>query len=599
MAFVLRATEIPSLARLTEVSQIVIVDKTGPAIPIGGRAGVACLVGEFLKGPFTTREVTSLGDILSAYGAFSALLSQSISGATIVQDGGGQRFEGNGMLQLIGRQFLRLALQRVDTRMTTTDGGATNAYAKFTVKVGADDLDGTDTNKDIVIPAGTRFADAALTSATGVIALAQDVLIPKGTATTLSAGDRVVVVAANTLTSNADGAHTYDPDSTDPKTGASAFFVKGAALGSGLLTTPIDVSLPNVSSDTVIRASGGDTAGVTNAGGATAIFAAGTAALTLSKKIDSLYAAAIDKTRPSTGTAASDITVIWAARRGKTATTVRTPLVQNAIDSSSEGRGRVAVVSGPRVGDATDVTDGYGDASTVSAAKTEVDDVTTAESPGRVDRKFVTFPYNDVFESDLGQLVTISPDGFLASTLSNFPEEKNPGARNDFIQAIQQLQEAFRLSPLTRTDYVNFKASGVAALRKDRSVGWWFQDGVTSVDPVEEQTRAPIKRRRMADFIQDTLAAIGAKYSKEPATTERVDQLLGEMEAFLSGLKSPPNPAQQRIEDYSIDGTSGNTPSLTALGIFTFLVKVRLLASMDTIVFATTIGETVTVTQTT
>jgi hypothetical protein len=97
----------------------------------------------------------------------------------------------------------------------------------------------------------------------------------------------------------------------------------------------------------------------------------------------------------------------------------------------------------------------------------------------------------------------------------------------------------------------------------------------------------------MADEIQDTLAAIGGPYDKRPATTERVDALLGEIEAYLSLLKSAQNPSAQRISDFSIDPVTGNTPQLTAIGIFTFIIKVRLLASMDTIMFQTEIGETV------
>lgn len=595
MPFVLRVSSTPSLNRLLELSQVVIVDQTGPAIPLGVSPGATCLVGEFLKGPFVPTEVTSSGELISLFGGVSDRISQSISGATLVQDGGGQRYEGNGALALVGKQFRRLVIQRVDTDATTTDAGTTKAVIKFTVKVDPADRDASFvTNKDILIPAGQRFGDDA-TGTTGIVALSQDVLIPNGTQTTLSGADRVVVVTFDTLTQDNTGRYTYAPTSTSPRFGATGFFVKNSTLAISALDTAIDTSLPNVAS--VLRNTAGDVDALTPAGAATAIFAPGTAAATLLKKIDSVYAAAIDKTRPS-GAPQEDITVIWSARRGFDTTSIRTPIVNNAIDSSSEGRGRIAVVSGPRVGAATDGTNGYGDAATVSAAKTEVQNTTTAESPGRTDRKIVAFPYVQIFSADLNKLVVVAPDGFMCSTLANFPEEKNPGARNDFIQSILNFQDEFLSSPMSKQDYINFKAKGVAALRRDRAIGWLFQEGITSVDPLIEQTRAPIKRRRMADFIQDTLASIAANYNKEPATQDRIDQFTAEIEAFLISLKSPPNPAQQRIENFDVDAVSGNTPQLVALGIFAIIVKVRLLASLDVIVYQTQIGETVEIEET-
>lgn len=586
MPFQLRVTETPTLNRLLELEQIVLVDKTGPAVPLGPAQGAVCLVGEFLKGPFGPREATSTADLTSTWGGVSNLLSQAADGT---QDGSGIRYEGNGAVALLGKQFLRLIIQRVNTDMTTTDGGASKCFVEFDVDITTadeDPLDATITGRDIVIPAGTRFADQALATATKIVALSQDVLIPRGS--TITANQ---ISISNNLVQNSDGLLTLDPTATENVVGASAFFVLGTSAtagGADLIDTPIDTVLPNVTS--TIAAAGVST--IDAAGAASDAFAAGTAAAVLEDKIESLYAAAIDKTRPS-ASPQEDITVIWSARRGETASTIRTPLVNNAINSSEEGRGRVALVNGPRVGTAT------GDAASTSAAKTEVQTTTPTESPGRQDRKIIGFPYVKVFSSTLNKNVDVAADGFMASTLSNFPEEKNPGARNDFIQSIQDFEQAFQDTPMSKQDYINFKAKGVAALRRDRAVGWQFQSGVTSVDPVVDQTRAPIKRRRMADFIQDGLAAIGASYNKEPATTERIDSLVGDIDTFLSNLLSPQNPALQRIEDFSIDEVSGNTPQLQALGIFTVIVKVRLLASLDTLVFETQIGETVEVNQTT
>lgn len=584
MPFVLRTTETPSLNRLLELEQIVIVDKTGPAIPLGVGAGLSALIGETLKGPFTFQEAVSTADILGTWGGVSNILSQGLTG---IQDGSGVRYEGNVAVHLLGQKFQRLGIQRVDTDMTTTDAGTTKAFVKFTLYIHANDADplvATQTGKDITIPAGTRFGDAALGVGTAFVALSQDIVIPRGTTIDVSSppGGYVGRVVVNQSTTNQNTA-------ASTLTGATAFFISGTTLGSGALDTVIDVALPNVLS--IIGAVGGDApSSINSAGAATAIFAAGTAAAALSAKIESLYAAAIAKTVPVDDNTV-DINVVWSARRGASSPVIRGPLCDNATDSSTSGRGRIALVSGPRVGTAS------GDAATTTAAKTEVMSTTTTESPGRGDRKIVTFPYVQVYSSALAKNIVVAPTGFMANTLSNFADETNPGASNPGIQSIQAMEPAFQAAPFVRQDFVNFKSKGVACLVKDRTVGWWFQSGVTSVDPLVEPTRAPIKRRRMADFIQDTISAIGAPYNKAAATQDRVDLMVGEIDSFLIQLKSPPNPSNKRIEDYVVDPTSGNTPNLVALGVYTVIVKVRLLASLDTLVFETTIGETVNVDQ--
>lgn len=610
MPFITRVTETPTLAALAALEQIVIVDKAGPVIPFGQAPGAVCMVGEFLKGPFKTREVVSTADLIGAYGAVSNLISQTLAG---LQDGSGARHDGNGLVALLGKTFARLMLSRVDTDMTTTDGGAGKAYLKFVVAVHASDEDPLNVGflgRDLLVPAGTRFADAAIGSETAIVCLSQDVLIPRGTkidltgppagylgriwvAPTLS----IVTPLTYNLSQGTDGNLTANRDTTTGlattvalSIGPTAFFSKGTTFGSGVLDFVIDSAIPSSSSIVASLATttvAGDNPSTVNlAGTATAVFAAGTAAATLSVKTESRYSAAIDRTKPS-DYPMIDIDTIFSARRGETAAAIRTPLVNNAIDSSSESRGRVALVDGPRIGSAT------GDVADISAYKTAVLSTVPLESPGRQDRKIVCGPAHKVYSVDLGRNVVVHASGTMGATLSNFPAYKNPGAPNKFIQNIVELDDPFIAAPFVKQDFINFKAKGVAMLRNDRSVGWQFQSGVTSVDPVIYQNLAPIKRRRMADFLQDTMAMIAAKFEKEPATQDRIDQFVGEIRGFLDLQAFPPNDADKSIEDYLVDEKSGNTPQLVALGLFTLIVKCRLLASLDTIIFQTQIGETV------
>ena len=99
----------------------------------------------------------------------------------------------------------------------------------------------------------------------------------------------------------------------------------------------------------------------------------------------------------------------------------------------------------------------------------------------------------------------------------------------------------------------------------------------------------------MADEIQDSLAQIAAPFQKQPATTEKIDAFQSALDAYLEGLLASNEPAAQRIEAYFLDTTTYNTGDLLKIGVFTIAVQVQLIASMDSIVYLTQIGETVTV----
>ena len=51
------------------------------------------------------------------------------------------------------------------------------------------------------------------------------------------------------------------------------------------------------------------------------------------------------------------------------------------------------------------------------------------------------------------------------------------------------------------------------------------------------------------------------------------------------------NKAAQRIAAYTIDAKSGNTPALTARGIFVLIVNVQSLSTMDFIVIQASVSE--------
>lgn len=301
--------------------------------------------------------------------------------------------------------------------------------------------------------------------------------------------------------------------------------------------------------------------------------------------IDAAYAAAIEATKDINGPT-KEVNVVWSARQSNA---IRTKLRTNAIEASAAGCfGRMAVVRPP-----------LGTAKTVA--------LSGSAAPGvgayRDQRVIYTYPGVNTFVPAIAARgtaggagftatgnVDVGADGFMASILSQLPPEENPGQLTAFASAVNGLETG--APALEMADYVQFRAKGIAAPRMDDGT-MIFQSGVTAVDPGTYPQLRNIARRRMADFIQDSLARRVKSYGKKLSTFVRRKAIEGEIRKFLTGLLSANQPAFQRIAGFTVDVKSGNTPDSLAQGIFRIIVKVRTLASLDAIVLATTIGEAV------
>ena len=550
MPFIERFTTFPPLSEIIKVPQIVIIDRTGPAVRIGTSPKSVILVAEFLKGPFIPTRVGSSGQLDSLYDAsVDDRLSQTAAG---IQDGSAAAYNGNGSAMLKGKTYRRLSIQRVDMDTVTSDGGTTKATVSITVTVNAADQDGSgNTNKDIVIKGGARFGDDVLASATQIVGLSQDKTIPDGT----------------TLTA---GAFTFT---------AEVFFIKTVnptvAVAALTIDTVIDALIENVNAGTTVTA-------VVQA----AIIWVPGAGTNFEDRIANKYLTAINGTLPGDSTSTNEIGTIYSARR---ASTIRVRLSSNAVTSSqTRAVGRMCVVDAAPAATA--------DAAGAAAGITAAIGLGATESIQN-DRVIITFPQTKVFIDDLDKNVLVGPSGWMTSILSNFAEETNPGADpRPLLDQIVSLEDAYVNNPISKDDHAALIAGGVSALQKDRTLNWWFVDGVTAVNPTAQPTRVTIQRRRMADLIQENLAVIAAPFLKQPATTERIDAFVAEVDTFLAGLKSEDNPTLQRIEDFSLDEKSGNTTDLRSQGIFVLRVAVRTLGQFRDIIFETTIGETVTIT---
>ena len=307
--------------------------------------------------------------------------------------------------------------------------------------------------------------------------------------------------------------------------------------------------------------------------------------------IDALYFTSINATLDDAAPL-STINIIWAARKSNL---IRSYLKQNALDASSSSNGRMAIVS-PEL-DVQDSNTVLGD--TAPGVGATRDERVIYSWPGAV--MSVPEAVNTRLKTADGQttidgLLDVSFDSFLASILSNLPPERNPGQAAEPVPTVLSPVLGIQrgVTGLELNDYIALRSRGVAALRLDNTVGPILQSGITSSIVSGEKN---ISRRRMADFIQDSVSQRLVQFSKLPLTQSNKDSAVGEVQDFLATLQNLGNPAAQRILDFSIDDRSGNTPESEAAGIFVIIGRVRLIPSMDFIVFQTEIGENVVISQ--
>ena len=310
-----------------------------------------------------------------------------------------------------------------------------------------------------------------------------------------------------------------------------------------------------------------------------------------SATIDALYATAIDAML-SQDDPAREVSIIVAARKSAT---IRTKLRSHVLDASSLGRGRVAVIA-PNL-----------KVVTVLAA-------TATAAPGvgatRDERVFYSWPGCVTSVPEAANILIATADSdftedgilddtfdhWLASLLSVLPPERNPGQASAPVPtafaSVSGLQRD--VSGLTIADYTLMRTRGVAGIRLDRTSGTIIQSGITSSLTSGQKN---INRRRMADFIQDSLAERLVAFGKEPITEALKDEAVSEADAFMNELRSPNNPRAQRINSYQLDDRSGNKDDLEAKGIWVLIVRARTLSTSDFIVLQAEIGEGVTFTE--
>ncbi len=301
-----------------------------------------------------------------------------------------------------------------------------------------------------------------------------------------------------------------------------------------------------------------------------------TAALTGPQK-DSRYTLALAATLAMNRNPSKNATQLLVARR--TESVVRDSR-QNVLDSELRGlRGRLYIASAP-LGFSPDQaladvvqfrTDRL--AYTYPGWLVRITEIATRGSAGGLG-----------FTDD--GIITVRGDGPLSTLCAVLNPEENPGQATDGL-----IDQFFELEDIGRSleidDYIAFKAAGICAPIVDEDTGPEYQSGVTSSLVSGRETLA---RRKMADFIQDSMASLAKPFQKKLNRRSNRDAVTVRFDSFLSGLRSLTAPELQRIENFRIDDEQGNTLDRLALGIGTWLTTVRTLSSLDAIVIRTEVG---------
>lgn len=218
----------------------------------------------------------------------------------------------------------------------------------------------------------------------------------------------------------------------------------------------------------------------------------------------------------------------------------------------------------------------------------------------RSDRVWYAYPYVYASIPELGGLTVVNPASFLAATVAALPPHIDPAGVNGepYLYGVRGLVDR----TLATADYENFNAAGICALNfaGGRVGRWRWRSGVTSD---LDAARTMIFRRRMADFLHDSIGEGLTAFQNRPLTRENKVSAKGVIESFLRGQQLigvlPRQEDIARTEDgmplvpFLVDIDSLNTAETEALGQFVIALFVRIFPSMRFIVLRTQIGTTV------
>lgn len=226
---------------------------------------------------------------------------------------------------------------------------------------------------------------------------------------------------------------------------------------------------------------------------------------------------------------------------------------------------------------------------TVSAAITDVADYRDTEG-----RMIYAYPW---VQTEIGgNLVFTSPASWIASVLSQTAPNIDPAytANSQFLGGITGLKRN-----LTRADYIQLKDAGICAFEYDAEIGYKIKSGI--VTQIANSSKVMILRRRMADFLTNSVARFLKNYQNAVNSKGNRDLVKGAIQGFVTSLQNdgllPKDSEVKGGLATLIDTESLNTDASIAAGFFKILWRQRIYSSMRYIVLQAEIGESVVVTE--
>ncbi len=151
----------------------------------------------------------------------------------------------------------------------------------------------------------------------------------------------------------------------------------------------------------------------------------------------------------------------------------------------------------------------------------------------------------------------------------------------------------------SRNGYIALDAAGVCALEYDADIGFLVKNAVTT--QIVNSSKKTILRRRMADYLQDSIAYFLKNYQNDVNSKEKRTEVKGAILDFDTRLvRDGILPGAEDVKGGApllVDTESLNTDSVVAQGMFKILYKRRIFSSMRYIVLTAEIGESVVVTE--
>lgn len=209
-------------------------------------------------------------------------------------------------------------------------------------------------------------------------------------------------------------------------------------------------------------------------------------------------------------------------------------------------------------------------------------------------RMIYTYPYANTRINAV--LTPTNPGSWMASIISQTSPHIDPAFAGNagFLVGIASLTKT-----LTRSDYISLKDAGVSTLENDPDLGIKYRMGITT--QILNSSKVTILRRRMADFLTNSLGRFLKNFQNAPNTRSNRNDVTGQMLAFDEGLIRdgilPSDDEVQNGKARVIDSESLNTNTGIGLGFFKILYKRRIFSAMRFIVLQAEIGETVVVTE--